>query len=168
MSQCEHRNTDTYTAGIPGVNGGRIVLCRDCKEVIKRISHAPSNMKYGTRKLSLTPGPMSTLDFLPPMPTTLRPAGNRCVVRMLDVTEKTTASGLVIPDTAQNKSQIGEVLAMGPGILLDDGSYLLTEDFKVGDKVVVPKYAGNEVRIDGQDFITLKIDEVLAVVVEEE
>lgn len=145
-------------------------MCNDCGAVLRRYTNSQYQddlyVLTGDRIIPTLDQPIS--HFLPPMPTTLRPAGNRCVIRMLDVTEKTTASGLVIPDTAQNKSQIGEVLAMGPGILLDDGSYLLTEDFKVGDKVVVPKYAGNEVRIDGQDFITLKIDEVLAVVVEEE
>jgi chaperonin GroES len=93
----------------------------------------------------------------------LKPLEDRIVVRPLEA-EQTTASGLVIPDTAKEKPQEGEVLAVGPGRFDDAGAKRVPMDVKVGDKVLYGKYSGTEVTIDGEQFLILRESDVLAVI----
>jgi chaperonin GroES len=92
----------------------------------------------------------------------LKPLGDRIVVKPMDEDEVRTASGLVIPDTAKEKPQQGEVLAVGPGEYKDGERIPL--DVKVGDTVVYSKYGGTEVKYDGEDYLILSARDVLAVV----
>jgi len=93
----------------------------------------------------------------------LQPLGDRVVVKALDELEAKTASGLVIPDTAKEKPQIGEVLAVGPGSLNDDGDRIPV-DVEVGQKVVYAKYGGTEIKIEGDELLVLSSRDLLAVV----
>jgi len=93
----------------------------------------------------------------------LQPLEDRIVVKPGE-SEETTASGLVIPDTAKEKPPQGEVLAVGPGRRSDQTGDLIPVDVKVGDKVVYSKYGGTEITIDGQDVLILNARDVLAVV----
>jgi chaperonin GroES len=92
---------------------------------------------------------------------TLQPLDDRIVVRPSDPEEK-TASGLVIPDTAKEKPQQGEVIAVGPGRRAENTGELIPLDIKVGDKVVYSKYGGTEITIDGEDLLILTGRDVLA------
>ena len=92
----------------------------------------------------------------------LQPLEDRIVVRPAQA-EATTASGLVIPDTAKEKPQQGEVLAVGEGRFGDDNERIPME-VKVGDKVVYSKYGGTEITVDGQDVLILNARDVLAIV----
>ena len=94
----------------------------------------------------------------------LQPLDDRIVVRPSEAEEK-TASGLVIPDTAKEKPQQGEVLAVGPGRRADNTGELIPLDIVVGDKVVYSKYGGTEITIDGEDLLILTGRDVLAKVV---
>jgi chaperonin GroES len=91
----------------------------------------------------------------------LQPLDDRIVVRPSEAEEK-TASGLVIPDTAKEKPQQGEVLATGPGRRTENTGELIPLDVKVGDKVVYSKYGGTEITIDGEDLLILSGRDVLA------
>ena len=93
----------------------------------------------------------------------LQPLEDRIVVKPGDA-EETTASGLVIPDTAKEKPQQGEVLAVGPGRRSDQTGDRIPVDVKVGDKVVYSKYGGTEITVDGADVLILNARDVLAVV----
>ena len=92
----------------------------------------------------------------------LQPLEDRIVVRPAEAEEK-TASGLVIPDTAKEKPQQGEVLAVGPGRFGDDNERV-PMDISVGDRVVYSKYGGTEITIDGEDLLILQGRDVLAIV----
>src|SRR5215467_3598946 len=92
----------------------------------------------------------------------LKPLEDRIVVKPLEA-EQTTASGLVIPDTAKEKPQEGEVLAIGPG-RVDDNGNRVPLDVAVGDKVIYSKYGGTEVKYGGDDYLILSARDVLAVV----
>jgi chaperonin GroES len=91
----------------------------------------------------------------------VKPLEDRIVVRPAD-SETTTASGLVIPDTAKEKPQQGEVLAVGPGRTTDDGK-VIPMSVKVGDKVLYSKYGGTEVSVRGEDLLILNSRDVLAI-----
>ncbi len=92
----------------------------------------------------------------------LRPLHDRVIVKRLD-NERTTASGIVIPDSAAEKPDQGEVLAVGPGKRTEDGK-VLPVDLKVGDKVLFGKYAGQSVKVDGDEVLVIREDEILAVI----
>jgi len=92
----------------------------------------------------------------------LRPLHDRVIVKRLD-NERTTASGIVIPDSAAEKPDQGEVLAVGPGKRTEDGK-VLPVDLKVGDKVLFGKYAGQSVKVDGEEVLVIREDEILAVI----
>jgi chaperonin GroES len=92
----------------------------------------------------------------------IKPLEDRILVKPLDA-EQTTASGLVIPDTAKEKPQEGEVLAVGPG-RFEEGQRLPL-DVNVGDKVVYSKYGGTEVKYNGEEYLILSARDLLAVVV---
>ena len=91
----------------------------------------------------------------------LQPLEDRIVVRPGE-SEETTASGLVIPDTAKEKPQQGEVLAVGPGRRSDNTGEIIPLDVKVGDIVVYSKYGGTEITVDGEDLLILSGRDVLA------
>ncbi len=93
----------------------------------------------------------------------LQPLEDRIVVRPGDA-EETTASGLVIPDTAQEKPQQGEVLAVGPGKRSEQTGDLIPVDVNAGDTVVYSKYGGTEITSDGEDLLILSARDVLAIV----
>src|SRR5690348_16565779 len=92
----------------------------------------------------------------------LKPLVDRIVVRTLEA-EQTTASGLVIPDTAKEKPQEGEILAVGPG-RFDDKGNRVPLDISVGDRVIYSKYGGTEVKHQGDEYLILSARDVLAVV----
>ena len=93
----------------------------------------------------------------------LKPLDDRIVVRPNEA-EQTTVSGLVIPDTAKEKPQLGEVLAVGPGRRSEQSGDVIPLDVKVGDTVYYSKYGGTEVTVDGDDLLILSSRDVLAVV----
>ena len=97
------------------------------------------------------------------MSVSIKPLEDRIVVKPLDAVQ-TTASGLVIPDTAKEKPQEGKVLAVGPGRFDDEGAKRIPLDVKVGDTVLYSKYGGTEVKYDGEEFLILSARDVLAVI----
>jgi chaperonin GroES len=93
----------------------------------------------------------------------IKPLEDRIVIKQLEA-EQVTASGLVIPDTAKEKPQEGEVVAVGPG-RIDDNGNRVPLDVVVGDKVIYSKYGGTEIKYGGDDLLILSARDVLAVVV---
>lgn len=91
----------------------------------------------------------------------LKPLGDRIIVRALEA-EQQSAGGIILPDTAKEKPQQGEVLAVGPGKTLDNGK-VSAVDVQVGDKVVYSKYGGTEIKVGGEDVIILRADDVLGI-----
>lgn len=91
----------------------------------------------------------------------IKPLEDRVLVRP-DEAEQTTASGIVIPDTAKEKPQEGEILAVGPGKRSDTGD-LIPMEVKEGDKVMYSKYGGTEIKLDGEDLLILSARDILAV-----
>ena len=92
----------------------------------------------------------------------LKPLGDRLVIKRLEAQDK-TKSGLVLPDTAKEKPQEGKVIAVGTGRLLDNGS-TKTLEIKSGDRVLYGKYSGTEVTLEGEEYLILREEDVLAVV----
>ncbi len=97
------------------------------------------------------------------MSVNIKPLEDRILVKTLDA-EQTTASGLVIPDTAKEKPQEGEVIAVGPGRYNEDGDERIPLDISVGDKVIYSKYGGTEVKYGGEEYLILSGRDVLAIV----
>ena len=93
---------------------------------------------------------------------TIRPLHDRVVVRRIEA-ESRTAGGIVLPDSASEKPQQGEVLAVGPGAPLDDGS-VRTPSVRAGDRVLFGTYAGTEVKVDGEELLVIKESEIFAVI----
>ena len=91
----------------------------------------------------------------------LKPLGDRLIVKALEE-EETTASGIVLPDTAKEKPQKGEVLAVGDGAWDEDGEKRIPLDVAKGDVVLYSKYGGTEVKVDGEDLLVLRESDVLA------
>lgn len=91
----------------------------------------------------------------------LRPMQDRIIVKRLEEETK-TAGGILIPDTAKEKPQQGEVVAVGKGKVTEDGK-VLPLDVKVGDKVLFGKYAGTEIKLEGQDYMIMREDDILGV-----
>ena len=92
----------------------------------------------------------------------LKPLGDRVVIRVLEQEEK-TASGIFLPDTAKEKPSQGEVVAVGPGKLQDDGKRVAL-DVKVGDKIIFSKYAGSEVKFEGTKYLIVSERDILAII----
>ncbi|MCS6961799.1 MAG: co-chaperone GroES [Deltaproteobacteria bacterium] len=92
----------------------------------------------------------------------IRPLHDRIVVERLDSEEK-TPGGLYIPDTAKEKPQLGKVIAVGKGRVKEDGSISPLE-VKEGDKVLFSKYAGTEIKLDGNEYLIMREDDVLGIV----
>jgi chaperonin GroES len=91
----------------------------------------------------------------------LKPLGDRLIVRAIEEEEK-TASGLVLPDTAKEKPQKGEVIAVGDGRFDEDGDKRIPLDVAAGDTVLYSKYGGTEIKVDGEDLLVLRESDVLA------
>jgi chaperonin GroES len=92
----------------------------------------------------------------------IRPLHDRVVVKRIEQTEQ-VRGGIIIPDTAKEKPQEAEVIAVGPGKLNDEGKRA-PMDVKEGDRVLMGKYSGSEIKLDEQDYVILREDEILAVV----
>jgi chaperonin GroES len=92
----------------------------------------------------------------------IKPLGDRLVVKGL-AREAMTKSGIVLPDTAKEKPQEGEVLAVGPGKVLDNGKRT-TPEVQVGQRVLFAKYAGSEVKMDGEEYLILRESDVMGIV----
>jgi chaperonin GroES len=91
----------------------------------------------------------------------IKPLGDRVVIKMLE-SEETTKSGIVLPGSAKEKPQMAEVLAVGPGGLVDGKEVRM--EVKIGDKIIYSKYAGTEVKLDGTEYIIVRQSDILAVV----
>ena len=91
----------------------------------------------------------------------LKPLGDRLIVQALEE-EETTASGIVLPDTAKEKPQKGKVLAVGEGRYDEDGVKRIPLDVKEGDEVLYSKYGGTDITVDGEDLLVLRESDVLA------
>jgi chaperonin GroES len=96
------------------------------------------------------------------MATTIRPLNDRVVIQRKEE-ERTTAAGIVIPDNATEKPVFGVVLAVGPGKVLDNGE-VRALGVKVGDTVVFGKYAGNEVKLHGEELVVMREDDIIGVI----
>ncbi len=90
---------------------------------------------------------------------TIKPLADRVVIKMLE-SEETTKSGIVLPGAAKEKPQMAEILAVGPGGVVDGKEIVM--EVKVGDRVIMSKYAGTEVKIDGEEYIILRQSDILA------
>lgn len=97
------------------------------------------------------------------MSVSIKPLEDRIVVRPVEA-EQVTASGLVIPDTAKEKPQEAEVIAVGPGRFNEDGDARVPLDVKVGDRVIFSKYGGTELKYDGKEYLVLSARDVLAII----
>ena len=92
---------------------------------------------------------------------TLKPLSDRVVIKLVEA-EETTASGIILTGSAKEKPQVAEVLAVGPGGMVDGKEVVM--QVKVGDKVITSKYSGTEVKIDGEDLIIVRQNDILAIV----
>jgi chaperonin GroES len=90
----------------------------------------------------------------------LEPLGDRIVVKPI-AKEEVTKGGIVLPDTAKEKPQEGEVVAVGPGRMTDEGKRIAL-DVKKGDTVVYPRYSGSELKVDGEEYLIMRESEILA------
>ena len=93
---------------------------------------------------------------------TFRPLHDRILVRRIETDEK-TAGGIIIPDTAKEKPQEGEVIAVGPGTR-DEAGKLVPLDVKVGDRILFGKWSGTEIKLDGEDLLIMKESDVMGVI----
>jgi len=97
------------------------------------------------------------------MATNIRPLHDRVIIRRIEESTNQTAGGLFIPDTAKEKPQEGEVIAAGEGKYKEDGTRQ-SLDVKAGDRVLFGKYSGSEIKLDGEEFIIMREDEILGVI----
>ena len=92
----------------------------------------------------------------------IRPLQDRVIVQSIEEEAK-TKGGIIIPDTAKEKPQEGKVIAVGPGKILENGTKT-TLDVKVGDKILFGKYSGSEIKIEGEEFLMMREDDILGVI----
>ncbi|WP_242848751.1 co-chaperone GroES [Syntrophomonas palmitatica] len=92
----------------------------------------------------------------------IQPLADKLVVKVIEPAEEKTKSGLYVPDTAKEKPQEGEVMAVGPGAINDKGERL-PMNVAVGDKIIFSKYAGTEIKLDGEDFLIMAERDVLGI-----
>ena len=97
------------------------------------------------------------------MATNIKPLHDRVIIRRIEDSTDKTAGGLFIPDTAKEKPQEGEVIAAGEGKYKEDGTRQQL-DVKAGDRVLFGKYSGSEIKLDGEEFIIMREDEILGVI----
>jgi chaperonin GroES len=93
----------------------------------------------------------------------MRPLHDRVVVKRIEESEEKTAGGLIIPDSAKEKPQQGEVVSAGKGKERDKDGKLIPLDVKPGDRILFGKYSGSDVKIDGQEYLIMREDEILVV-----
>ena len=92
----------------------------------------------------------------------IKPLSNRVLVKRLEETIQKTAGGIIVPDTAKEKPQRGKVVAVGPGRLTDEGERVKVE-VKVGNEILFGKWSGSEITVDGEEYLFMKDDDILAV-----
>jgi len=97
------------------------------------------------------------------MATNIKPLHDRVILRRIEDNVNQTAGGLFIPDTAKEKPQEGEVIAVGEGKYKDDGTRQ-TLDVKAGDRVLFGEYSGSEIKLDGEEFLIMREDEILGII----
>jgi chaperonin GroES len=97
------------------------------------------------------------------MPVNIRPLHDRVLIKRLESDDEQVRGGIIIPDTAKEKPQEAEVMAVGPGKIQDSGERQAM-DVKAGDRILVGKYSGSDIKIDDEDYVILREDEILAVV----
>jgi chaperonin GroES len=97
------------------------------------------------------------------MATNIRPLHDRVIIRRIEESTNQTAGGLFIPDTAKEKPQEGEVIAVGEGKYKEDGTRQ-TPDVKAGDRVLFGKYSGSEIKLDGEEYLIMREDEILGII----
>jgi chaperonin GroES len=97
------------------------------------------------------------------MATRIRPLADRLIVKRVEEQEQKSVGGIIIPDTAKEKPQEGKVVAVGRGKLNDDGK-VIPLDVKAGDRILFGKYSGSEIKIDGEEHLILREEDVLGVV----
>lgn len=97
------------------------------------------------------------------MATTIKPLHDRVILRRIEDNVNQTAGGLFIPDTAKEKPQEGEVIAVGEGKYKEDGTRQ-TLDVQAGDRVLFGKYSGSEIKLDGEEFLIMREDDILGVI----
>ncbi len=93
----------------------------------------------------------------------IRPLADRLIVKRIETSEQKSAGGIIIPDTAKEKPQEGKVVAVGKGKINDDGK-VTPLDIKAGDRILFGKYSGSEIKIDGEEHLIMREDDVLGVV----
>lgn len=92
----------------------------------------------------------------------IKPLSNRVLVKRVEEEMQTTAGGIIVPDTAKEKPQRGKVVAVGPGRLSEDGTRIKV-DVKAGDEILFGKWSGSEITIDGEEYLFMKDDDILAI-----
>jgi chaperonin GroES len=97
------------------------------------------------------------------MATNIKPLHDRVIIRRIEESSNQTAGGLFIPDTAKEKPQEGEVIAVGEGKYKDDGTRQ-TLDVKAGDRILFGKYSGSEIKLDGEEYLIMREDEILGII----
>jgi chaperonin GroES len=97
------------------------------------------------------------------MTVNIRPLHDRVLIKRLESDDEQVRGGIIIPDTAKEKPQEAEVIAVGPGKIQDSGERQAM-DVKAGDRILVGKYSGSDIKIDDEDYVILREDEILAVV----
>ena len=97
------------------------------------------------------------------MATNIKPLHDRVIIRRIEESTNQTAGGLFIPDTAKEKPQEGEVIAVGEGKYKEDGTRQ-TLDVKAGDRILFGKYSGSEIKLDGEEYLIMREDEILGVI----
>jgi chaperonin GroES len=93
----------------------------------------------------------------------IRPLADRLIVKRIETSEQKSSGGIIIPDTAKEKPQEGKVVAVGKGKINDDGK-VTPLDIKAGDRILFGKYSGSEIKIDGEEHLIMREDDVLGVV----
>ena len=97
------------------------------------------------------------------MATNIKPLHDRVIIRRIEESSNQTAGGLFIPDTAKEKPQEGEVIAVGEGKYKEDGTRQ-TLDVKAGDRILFGKYSGSEIKLDGEEYLIMREDEILGII----
>ena len=92
----------------------------------------------------------------------IKPLGDRVIIQVMESAEK-TASGIVVPDTAKEKPQEGKVIAVGTGRTLDNGQTVAPQ-VKAGDKIIFGKYSGDEIKVDGEEYLIVRESDILGIV----
>ena len=96
------------------------------------------------------------------MAVTFKPLGDRVLIKRIEQEEEKTSGGIYIPDTAKEKPQRGEVIAVGPGRMTEDGK-TLPMNVKIGDEVLFGKYGGYDIKLDGEEYLIIKEDEIYGI-----